>query len=343
MEELDGAIQEISRTSDGVASEVDRAKDATREGLGAVETAMGHISKMAEAADGASEKLTRLQLACQEIAKVLGMIEVISRQTNMLALNATIEAARAGASGRGFAVVAGEVKQLAGQTARATEQIRAHIGTVTDEIGTLSAAMASSRTVIDLGNASMREAVERITSVNDGMVDISQQIAQTAAAVNEQSAAVDEVSRSLSVIHQKTERSRTNAEAVITVVGQSDKLIESELNETASRNLPDAIFELAKSDHVAWKRKLASMLMGTGTLSESELTDHHQCRLGKWYDAVKDRALRLDPAFRALEAPHEAVHKHGRDVAALFRKGDREAAREAYDKMDAVSQQVIDS
>lgn len=188
----------------------------------------------------------------------------------------------------------------------------------------------------------MREVVDKIGAVSHGMVDISQQMAQTASAVNEQSAAVDEISRSLSVIQVKTERSRTCAETVIEVVRRSDKAVQAELDELASRNLPGAIFELAKSDHLAWKRKLALMLLGSDTLPASELKDHHQCRLGKWYDAVKDGSITRDPAFRALEAPHEEVHRHGRQVADLFEKGDRVAAREAYERMEAASGKVID-
>ena len=78
----------------------------------------------AEQTDGRIGKLSR---AAQEIGDVVKLITAIAEQTNLLALNATIEAARAGEAGRGFAVVASEVKSLASQTAKATDEISSHI------------------------------------------------------------------------------------------------------------------------------------------------------------------------------------------------------------------------
>src|SRR5690606_34491876 len=77
-----------------------------------------------------SVTMTELANAATRIGEVINLIQSIAGQTNLLALNATIEAARAGEAGRGFAVVASEVKSLAGQTARATEEIAGHIGAI---------------------------------------------------------------------------------------------------------------------------------------------------------------------------------------------------------------------
>lgn len=80
----------------------------------------------------------------------------------------------------------------------------------------------------------------------------------------------------------------------------------------ATRELPDITLYLAKSDHITWKKRLANMLIGRETLDPDELSSHRTCRLGKWYYALaQDDEYAQHPAFKALEEPHEAVHKYG--------------------------------
>src|SRR5207244_13491360 len=93
--------------------------------------------------------MTELGHAATRIGEVVGLIQAIAGQTNLLALNATIEAARAGDSGQGFAVVAAEVKSLAGQTAKATEEIA-------DQIGSIQSAAADALQAIEQVEALIR-------------------------------------------------------------------------------------------------------------------------------------------------------------------------------------------
>ena len=112
-----------------------------------------------------------------KIGQIVDLIGAIASQTNLLALNATIEAARAGEAGRGFAVVAGEVKSLATQTSKATEEIERHIATIQD---------------------TTRRSVEEIASAG-GIVSEIAKIAETVAlAVDEQSAATASIAHSAS-------------------------------------------------------------------------------------------------------------------------------------------------
>jgi methyl-accepting chemotaxis protein len=154
-EELAASVQEIGRqleNSTKIASEATEQAKAT--------------NKLVESLSAATEK----------IGTVVRLINDIAEQTNLLALNATIEAARAGDAGRGFAVVASEVKTLANQTAKATEEIGAHISAVQSVTG-------ESVTAI-------RSIVETIDKIND----ITSQVS---AAVVQQSAATQEIARSV--------------------------------------------------------------------------------------------------------------------------------------------------
>jgi len=136
-----------------------------------------------EQAKSTNKLVESLSAATEKIGTVVRLINDIAEQTNLLALNATIEAARAGEAGRGFAVVAAEVKTLANQTAKATEEIGAHISAVQSVTG-------ESVTAI-------RSIVETIDKIND----ITSQVS---AAVVQQSAATQEIARSVQEAAQGT-------------------------------------------------------------------------------------------------------------------------------------------
>lgn len=127
--------------------------------------------------DATTRTMARLGETSQQITQIVGIITSIAKQTNLLALNATIEASRAGEAGRGFAVVAGEVKELAQETARATEQISQQVTSIRTECEAAMSAIGSITSIIG--------------QVNDFQATIS-------AAVEEQSATSLEMSRNVS-------------------------------------------------------------------------------------------------------------------------------------------------
>ena len=123
-----------------------------------------------------SERIVELSAAADKIGEVVSLINDIASQTNLLALNATIESARAGEAGKGFAVVANEVKHLAGQTARATDEIAAQVAAV---------------------QAGTREAVNAIQAISGIINRINEMSTSVAGAVEEQGAATAEIARAV--------------------------------------------------------------------------------------------------------------------------------------------------
>jgi len=192
----------VEQTSANVSTVASAAEEMTAT-INEISTNTGKAHKItdeaANKAKNASERVNQLGLAAKEIGTFTETITDISEQTNLLALNATIEAARAGDAGKGFAVVASEIKELAKQTARATDEIREKIDGIqsstnisVDEIKDITkvildvnSIVGSIAAAIEEQSSATQEIASNVAQASVGMNEVSSNVSQTSAVSNE--------------------------------------------------------------------------------------------------------------------------------------------------------------
>jgi methyl-accepting chemotaxis protein len=166
-------------------------------------------------------------------------------------------------------------------------------------------------------------------------------MSEIASILNQQSDASREIADGISAIAEMTEKSVGQVSEISDQLDAVHKLVGEELTEIAHFSFPNKIQRLAKADHVIWKKRLCDMAVGRAKLSADELSDHHSCRLGKWYYSDASKGCQGHSAFARLEKPHALVHEHGKQAARLFGAGDLNAALREIQQVDAASKDVL--
>ena len=229
-EEMERTAQSMTKTAEETASKAGAVAAASEQATSNVQTVASaaeemassiseisrQVSDSAQIAAGATEEAERtnstvnnLGAAAQKIGEVVNLINDIASQTNLLALNATIEAARAGEAGKGFAVVASEVKNLADQTAKATEDIAAQVSSMQEETtGAIQAIGGIGETI-----AKINDIASGIASAVEEQGAVTQEISRN---VQEAAVGTQEVSQNIVAVNQAASETGASSGEVLT-------------------------------------------------------------------------------------------------------------------------------
>jgi methyl-accepting chemotaxis protein len=233
-ESMSATAEETSKQSTAVAAAAEQSSASVSTVASAAEELSASVTEIArqtsesqKTADQAvgqarttEEMVGGLEVATNKISEVMGLISNIASQTNLLALNATIEAARAGEAGKGFAVVASEVKNLAGQTAKATEEVGAQIDTIQSATKGVVDAIAK----IGVTISQMNKMAADISSVVDQQNSAVREIAHNA---QQASSGTQEVTTNITGVNRAASDTGVAATEVLTISGDLSKQAET--------------------------------------------------------------------------------------------------------------------
>ena len=288
-----------------------------------------------------SEVIEELSRSVARIGEITGTINSIAEQTSLLSLNAAIEAARAGEAGRGFAVVADEVRKLAERTSESAKDIIdiiEGVGYSTEKaVGLISKILESVKRGMEVSD----QASDAVSDLAEKMKEVETRITALATAGEEETSTANQLSQSVMELSQLADDDRQRAKELKEIAGETMEKLKILLEDLQRFQLDLFSIERAKVAHNMWKLKLMKFLEGDLEMDPSELVDHTQCYLGKWYYTTGQEHCGHLQTFKDIEQPHIELHALAREIYNLKQEGKIEEAKQKLIKVKEVAEKIV--
>ncbi|MCK0163576.1 methyl-accepting chemotaxis protein [Marinobacter sp. S6332] len=340
IEEMSASASEVGSLGQDVLHQASSVHGYTKESSSALDEMEARLAEVDVSLTQAYEEMAALAEKTKSIEFLTNTVNEISDQTNLLALNAAIEAARAGEAGRGFAVVADEVRKLAARSAEAAEEINDIVTNITASSGGVQQRLSRSVDAVKKSGESRERVYNAIQHSRESANQNFDQATAIASAAEEQS----------QVSHDMAEQVSSNSEDSDAMARIFRGLMEALAPlRTDARDIfsnvrvvtPCLALASAKRDHVVWvDRIIRFAIFGEKTITEDEIKDHNECRLGQFLISEKAKGvLKLSSAERLIKEAHPKVHAVGRELFKLAQ--DFNSSRIDPDNYNAQSQELM--
>ena len=346
IEEMASTANEVSELGERAQTQAHEAFERSEAGESDLDALISRMDRVEAHLGSVMDQVTGFIDQMKGVQSLTDAVTAIAEQTNLLALNAAIEAARAGEMGRGFAVVAEEVRSLANRSGETSKQIEETLAAIGERAEGVKDGMSESVALLGETNEyrdKVRQVIRETAADAEKTLRANEQIATAA---TEQSSVSAEMSEGIQQISADT----ASLESTLSALMSRNDAAKAALAHVVSRlNTDDPLISLivGKYDHARWvDRLIQTVVYGKEEITDSEVLDHHHCRLGRFLDSRKGELSRASRLKELYEEAHPDVHRAGKRLwEARNRPESEEKARmleESAKDLIAKSMRVIE-
>lgn len=351
LKKMKGTSDQLSQASTHIADVVTEANQHLLKAAEMSKNSVEQINKSVEIVNNSYEDINNINEMVKtfksntaKITEIIDIVKNIALQTNLLSLNASIEAARAGEFGRGFGVVAREVKNLAEDTKKSTEDIADYIAQLQKNIDELVLSIDNTSDKIKTGNTGVQESITNINQVHNYIDTLSTRINQIETQIETQKDATGEFSNSMDQLFNQSHVLNEQCFGVGNLMFMVSRKVDAVRGRIARFNSHLTLAEwidVYKTDHIIYTWRLLNHIYQFENLDLNNINNPNTCKLGKWYTSTDDVQSSNNPIIREIKATHEQLHEKGVCCYMAVQDKDTEKALQRFKECEPILRQLL--